>query len=123
MAIKFADLRQRRKSHLDVPVPAWEGVARLRKLNACQMLWLNDFAKDFERDDRGHFVKDDESWAFGVEMLAMSIVDDDDALQFATEDGRDYLRTESIGVIGTLVAAAMELNEIGTATVDAAKKN
>jgi len=112
--VAFADFAEIKKLEMFriVPVPSWGGNVRLNKPNALTLMPVISRQDKFDKDDTGKFLNDEEAIEFATSLLSVMIADEDGALQFNSDDGRDRLKRE-FGAIQTLLEDAIELCGIG----------
>lgn len=104
---------------IDVQCAAWDGTVRLARLDPAAKLRLALRASTLTKDEAGKVqMLDSSNWDFAVDVVAASVVDETGALQFADPSARAWLCGE-INAVSELLGAAMKLNRLGGAEIDA----
>ncbi len=106
-----------------IPVPEWGGDVRLRKLSAAAGIQMGREHAALAKDDDGNPLSPDDAAAFYASLLALSIVDDEDRLQFDDDTGRAFLRSLTFGAQNVLGLAALRLNGMLAAQAEDREKN
>ena len=114
-----AELMAASPATVDVECAAWSGTVRLARLSPAAKLRLALRAGTLTKDDGGNIqMLDAGNWDFAVDVVAESVVDEGGTLQFSEPSARAWLCGE-INAVSELLSAAMRLNRLGGAEIDA----
>jgi hypothetical protein len=121
-----AQLMDARPPWQDVVCDAWDGLVRLARLSGPEKLKFALRASGLNRDGEKITLTDPHNWAWAVDLVAASVVNEEGELQFAGETQRSWLAGE-IQAVSELLNPIMSLNGLGSADeqaeIEATKKD
>lgn len=126
--ITAAELMSRSPSAIEIPCQAWDGaLVRMLKLDGPTKIRTSLQVEGLVKDEAGKVtISDPLNWAFAVDLLAVSIVDENGVLQFAAPEPLAWLSGE-VNAVAELLPSALRLNGLGgseqAAEVEAAKND
>ena len=105
----LVQLQEKRPTRSTIVVPEWGGEVIFSRLTAREQL---DVAAELE------LLADDDEEARGVgsmvSLVSRSVVDSDGARVFDSDQGREFLGTESLAILSRVGNEAMALHDLGT---------
>lgn len=94
---------------------------RLARLDLPQKLRVLRLLESLPTDEDGALASQDDAFRFGLELLALAIVDADGVPTFDSERGRHVLGRLHVDDLNELIAAANDLNGLSKANQEEKK--